>query len=90
MELTLFEVHLDDAAFTANAPFSGDDGSIADGETAEDATAECEDRSVLPFVVGLLFLAGLGYLVRRRRSDDGGDVGTEVEPTVTEADAPAP
>ena len=91
MELTLFEVHLDDAAFTANAPFSGNgDGESADAETSEAAEDESGGRSVLPYVVGLAFLAGIGYLVRRRMSDGGEDFGTEVEPTVSEPEAPTP
>lgn len=91
MELTLLEIHLDDASFAANAPFAG--RSSSEGEESSDggSTAAADERDLhrlLPFLVGLGALAGIAYLVRRWRR--GGDAGTQIEPEVAEPEAPTP
>lgn len=92
MELTLLEVHLDDASFTANAPFS-DDSSAEEAESAAEATASTDDEGraatdLIPFVLGLGALVGIAYLVRRLRGGD--ETGTEIEPEIAEPEAPTP
>lgn len=74
MDLTLFEVHLDDASLTANAPFSGEESEPVDQTETEDQGGV---PTVVPFVVVLAVLAGLAYLVRKWRS---GDEPAEIEP----------
>lgn len=85
MDLTLLEVHLDDATFTANAPLSGE------SDAAPAAAADDESDAgppLLPFVVGLVALAGIAYVVRRLRS--GGSAETDIGAEVPEVDAPTP
>lgn len=70
MELTLFELHLDEASFAANAPFAGsDDGSGSPFGSEEESVTQDEEGSSGPspkaFVVGLIFLVGIGLAVRR-------------------------
>lgn len=68
VDFTLFEVHLDDATFTANAPFSG-----SDDESNGDATATASDGSGRGRLVALLAafaLAGAAAWVLRNRSAD--------------------
>jgi len=90
MDLTIFEVHLDDASFTANAPFSGPDEAESVEEDAAPAAADSDSGrpSVLPFVIGLAFLAAVGYLVRRRRNGGDDIVQTEIETEAPEPEAP--
>lgn len=91
MDLTLFEVHLDDASFTARAPFSGSEApeSIEELESASAEGDEAGGRpSLLPFVIGLAFLAGVGYLLRRRRSGNEEPVPAEIETDTPDAEAP--
>lgn len=83
MDLTILEVNLTEPSFRANAPFSGgrgddesDDGTGIDVSAGE---AEGSGRSPLPFLVGLVFLVGIGLAVRRLLGDD-----SEVEAEETE------
>ena len=83
MDLTLLEVHLDGASFTANAPLSGETEPAVDAPDDEDG-----GPPLLPFVVGVVALAGLAYFVRRLRS--GGDATADLEAEMPEVDAPTP
>jgi hypothetical protein len=85
MDLTLLEVHLDDASFTANAPLSGQSEATPAADTDDDGDG---GPPLLPFVVGLVALAALGYVVRRWRS--GGSVDAELEAEMPDVDAPTP
>jgi len=74
-EFSILKLQLDDASFTANSPFSGSDE--ADDETRSDADEEAEGgRSVLPLVVGLVFLVVLAVVVKKLR---GGSSDAETE-----------
>ncbi len=74
MEITLFELHLDDSPVTAHAPFSGRGGSKAD-ETEESGTSvavegdESEDEATSGSkagpVLALLVVVGLAVAARR-------------------------
>ncbi|MEF8856780.1 MAG: hypothetical protein V5A16_05095 [Haloplanus sp.] len=81
MDLTLLEVHLDEATFTANAPLSGESEAAPAAETADDGDG---GPPLLAFVVGLVTLAVLGYLVRRWRSSGSHD------PDISDVDTPTP
>ena len=87
MEITILEVNLDQPSFSAKAPFSGEGlGGESEGETDDafatgDTDADEGGRSPLPFVVGLVFLVGIGLAVRRLRGGDSDPVEeTETEP----------
>lgn len=81
MDLTLFELHLDEASFTANAPFTG-------GETEEEADSSTSGsgdddggrraRDVLPAILGLVALVGVIALLKKLRG------GSDEEPTLEE------
>lgn len=58
VHLTLFEVHLEDSSFTANAPGSGKSGE------SESSSGE-SGRRLAPAIVGLVVLVGLGLAARR-------------------------
>ncbi|WP_247009295.1 hypothetical protein [Halorientalis litorea] len=70
-EFTLLEVHLDDATFTANAPFTG-----SDEESPEDATATASDGSgrgrLLALLAALALAGAAAWVLRNRASDDDG------------------
>jgi hypothetical protein len=93
VNITLFEIHLEDASFEANAPFSD-----AEAEDAADAADEYgidaggyndgdDDggpSKLVPLVVGLVLLVGLAALVRKLRG--GGDDGDFEDDTVDPID----
>lgn len=73
-EYTLLKLQLDDASFTANAPFSGsDDDTESDGASATGEDESGSDRRLLPLVVGFAFLLVLAVIVYRRRGNAGDD-----------------
>lgn len=84
VNITLFEIHLDDASFEANAPFSD-----AEAEDAEEAAEEYgidvggdDDggpSKLVPLVAGLVLLVVLAAIVRKLRGggDDDDVVGDE-------------
>jgi len=87
MEITILEVNLDNPSFSAKAPFSGErlggesESETDDGFSTGDAETDESGRSPLPFVVGLVFLVGIGLAVRRLRGGDSDPVEeTETEP----------
>lgn len=88
MDLTLVELHLEDASFTAHAPFSGrgDGGEAPEAsEPNESGEAEAEGPDILPFLIGLAALAALAYLLRRRWNGGTEPVPDETEPAVSTA-----
>lgn len=77
-KFTLLELHLDDSTFTANAPLT------SDGELPDDGGSEAADadggRSWLAALIGLLFLAVLAVLVKKKLGgDDDALPGDETE-----------
>jgi hypothetical protein len=82
-KFTLLEVHLEDASFTANAPYSGSSGEEAE-EEREAAAPEDDSGGRGKALVGLLAVVAvlaLAYLGSRRLG--GGDVpDVEVEAEV--------
>ena len=78
VNITLFEIHLDEAVFEANAPFAGE----SDEEAAESAIGtEAEPTSdegdgppaVVPLVMGLVVLVALAAILRKLRGGDDED-----------------
>lgn len=78
MDLTLFELHLEEGTFTANAPFSGDrpnDGEApGDSEPFDDSGDDEGEsgggRGKLSVLLALLVLAGLAAAAYRLVSDE--------------------
>jgi hypothetical protein len=67
-EFSILKLQLDDASFTANSPFSGSDEADEEAEGG---------RSVLPLVVGLVFLVVLAVVVKKLRGGGSSDAETE-------------
>ena len=92
VNITLFEVHLEDSTLTANAPFSDESGDEAAEYGAEDETEAEEGGSGGPLValVGFVFLVLVGVALRRFLGEDE-DATEEVGETdaVTEVDIEA-
>ena len=66
VEITLLELRVDDATFTANAPFSrGDD---EEGELPEEGSSS--KGAVLGALVGLVFLVVVAAAAKRRLGGD--------------------
>ncbi|MEF8776367.1 MAG: hypothetical protein V5A43_07690 [Haloarculaceae archaeon] len=81
VNITILEVHLDDAIFEANAPFAGE---VSEGGETEEATEtaaigglESEGdggaSKLAPLVLGLVFLVALAALARKLRCRGGDD-----------------
>jgi hypothetical protein len=84
-KFTLFEVHLDDATLTANAPFSsqsgpeeGEDESAYAAE-ATDLGEEADGPGVAPLVVALVVLVVVAVVVKKLvgGSEDAADDSAE-------------
>jgi len=85
-KFTLLEVHLEDASFTANAPYSGTSGDGADedaADTDDEAAAGGDSGGPGKALVGLLVVVAilaLAYLGSRRLGgEDLPDVAVEEE-----------
>lgn len=92
MDLTIFEVHLDDASFTANAPFAGGDEEEAEAvETAADRETPSDEQgsSIIPLVVGLVVVAAVAFGVRRMLRSEP-DEFEQAIPTEEEAESEVP
>lgn len=70
-EFTLLKLQFEDASFTANAPFSGRDE--ADIDTELEGGGDEGGPSLLPLVIGLVFLVALVVVVRKLRGGSGED-----------------
>jgi hypothetical protein len=67
-EFTLLKLQVDDASFTANAPFSESEGDDSGEESAGGLReASGSARRLLPLVVGLGFLVVVALVVRKLR-----------------------
>lgn len=67
-EFTLLKLQLEDASFTANAPFSDGDGD-GDGPGESEPDSNGNGRRLLPFVIGFVFLLVVALAVRKLRGD---------------------
>ncbi len=69
VDLTILEIHLDDASFTATAPFSGEEADEAEAE--ERADGGDDKPPIAPFLAGLVVLVLIAAAVRKLvRSDE--------------------
>jgi len=62
-EFTFLKLQFDDASFSANAPFSA--SGEAEVEAGEDDDGDEESGSVLPLLLGLVFLVGVAIVVKK-------------------------
>jgi hypothetical protein len=90
VNITLFEVHLDDSTLTANAPFSAESGEAAAVEDDETESEDGGSGGPLVALVGFVFLVVVGVALRRflRGDEDATDEVGEADP-VTEVDIEA-
>jgi len=81
-EITLLKLQVDDATFTAHAPFSNTKSDEADESTGESDQSESDDESdskLAPLAVGVVFLVVLAVLFRKflGESDSDSESGPE-------------
>lgn len=79
MDLTLFELHVDEVSF--DAPFSSSGGSSDSRSPTTESTGtenESDSRRLLAVVVGLIVALGVAVLLRDRLGDDE-DTSVETE-----------
>jgi hypothetical protein len=74
VEFTFLEIHLDDSSLTANAPYSHGEKDVVAGDEPPDGDGGSKKASALAAIIGLLFLAAVAYLAKRKFLD-----GDEVE-----------
>ncbi|WP_458207001.1 hypothetical protein [Haladaptatus sp. NG-SE-30] len=89
--MTLFEINLEKPALVEERVYADGDTApdSAKGQTSETEQSESSGRSLgtlLKPVLGLLVVAGIGLLVRKRRASSGDE--TEDEPTEIETEDP--
>ena len=73
VEFTFLEVHLEESDFTANAPYSYGEKDVEAGEGPPPESDESRKGTALAAVVGLVFLAVVAFLAKRRYLDDEAD-----------------
>ncbi len=79
VEFTLLELHVEDANLTANAPYSRGEKDVVAGEELPEEDSTSKKGALL---VGLVFLAAIAYIVRKKAfgdSPDDGESALEVE-----------
>jgi hypothetical protein len=77
VDITLFEVHLDDSSLTANNPFSRGRKSVEAGDGGLTSKSSSSSKGkLLGALVGLVFLAAVAYLARKKVGG-GSDKGEE-------------
>lgn len=78
-KFTLLELHLDGSTFTANTPFGTDAELPEDAATDGDAADDGGSRRWLAALVGLLFLAVLAVLAKKKFGGDGAETLDDLE-----------
>ena len=80
VDITLFEVHFEDASLSANTPFGGGRKSVGagDGSAGEPASSSSKGKLV-GALVGLVFLAAVAFVVRRKVGGGGDESEEELE-----------
>lgn len=69
VELTFLEIHLDDSNLTANAPYSHGEKDVVAGEEPAEESGGSKKASALAAIVGLVFLAAVAYLAKKKFLD---------------------
>jgi len=82
VNITFLEVHLDDASFSADRPFSpgaepADDEQAAEQDTDDDSSGSMVPTKTLAALGVLLVLVGLAAVVNRLKGGDEPDVEIE-------------
>ena len=70
VDITIFELHLDEPNLTAKAPFSGRKEIGASDEPAPEESSS--KGKLVGALVGVVFLAAVAFLVRRKVGGGGG------------------
>lgn len=80
VNITLFEVHLDDSTVSANAPFRGESSTDDSDRPESKSTDGTSIQAVIGALIGLAFLAVAGAILRRKFASRGGEPGLEADP----------
>ena len=92
VNITLFELHLEDASFSTALPFGGPDDADTESDPETEAETTESGGSALPKVlagVGLLVvLVGVAVLVKRLRSGEEPEVEIETADDYQGSDRP--
>lgn len=77
VDITFFEVHLDDPTLTANTPFSQGQKTVraGDGPSGESSSSSSKGK-LIGALIGLVFLAAVAFVVRKKVRG-GGDAEEE-------------
>ena len=78
VDITLFELHLDDSSLTANAPFSSGRKEVAASDEPPEEASSSSKGKLLGALIGVAFLAAVAFVVRKKVGD-GGDGDAEGE-----------
>ncbi|SEN84518.1 hypothetical protein SAMN05216388_1005186 [Halorientalis persicus] len=80
-DITLFELHLDDATFSNSAPFVGgeDDAEGAEAEAADESGSGAAGKLYILLALGAI--VGLAWLVSRSEVGEGIEIDEEIELT---------
>jgi hypothetical protein len=73
VEFTFLEVHLDDSSLTANAPYSHGEKDVVASDEPPAEPGGSKKGSALAAVVGLVFLAAVAYLAKKKFLDSEDD-----------------
>lgn len=68
-KFTLLELHLDESPLTANAPYSFGEKEIGAGDEPSEEDGESKKGAVFAALIGLVFLAVVAYVVKRKVLD---------------------
>lgn len=74
VEFTFLEIHLDDSSLTANAPYSHGEKDVVASDEPPDEDGGSKKGGALAAIIGLVFLAVVAYLAKRKFLD-----GEEIE-----------
>lgn len=72
-DFTFLEIHFEEPDFTANAPYSRGEKDVEAGEGPPPGPDESRKGTALAAVVGLVFLAAVAFLAKRRYLDGEDD-----------------
>ena len=79
VDITLFEVHFEDSSLTANTPFSRGRKSVGAGDDSPGEPSSSSSKGKLVgALVGLVFLAAVAFVVRRKVGGDEDEEELEV------------
>ena len=80
VDITFLELHLDDSNLTANAPFSSGRKEVAASNESPEPESSSSKGKLVGALVGLVFLAAVAFVVRKKVAGGGDDAeGEEFE-----------